>query len=1061
MIPVAAPPPAPRGPLTRRARFILGPMIVAACAQAGWAQSTARLADSMPARGHEISLTVPGGTAGLAKAVGFDAAGPRARVLLDVIRLAYEIDAGRDSHVDERRMHLREYLEAISAFERASRALPLDMTGPGPAAPQRQPRLVDQFAAAIGSRVAPASGGFKILVSDRAIDRRRQELLQMAGLDIPALSQALNAGSALAPRLPAEEVPLPLPEASWRQLARSAADADLPLVAVILGDRRLALLCYGLSSVDAPTRAFIGSRADLLAGLTKGIRPGSLASFGRSIKVAEGRVEVPGGPSAAPLWEALAGERVSDPARFILTITEKDGGQLLLFYDTVGHLGEPVRSLALGSGQADAGVRLDRLRRLYRAFQPSLGGWNVGLRPFVRIADDAGHFLLRIRADHSGKLAAPAGRRLWESVLGGGGIEARASSDSSAFESDKPLDLADLVRLTCVSDALERWERVDTWLFAHRVFESAPPSAMHDVVVALRAYPRFRLLGLTLERIGIADPAIYAAGMRIAERWSRLKDRARLVPAYALFQGALSLVDRARLSRSITTETASRLVRSLFALPLSDRGEYLGAVAAWFDSEVLPLLPPAAGVPGVADGVDSPIESRVVAWSVGLRSGRIAASDVVWESLRYTVDLEAAEFSRVSRIRTKQGGLSLDAVLGFCRTVSALQSTVTSPAAGPLAASLLAANAQRLNVPAESGPATGLALPEVRRVVAGAVGSLRGLASGGDLAELPRVSDPLRRLGDRLLGTVLASLAYAPNVGDPNGMALLGGDPALRHDFGIDTTVDRVRVISPWRLAEEETGERAGWRGVGSLLALDVGFARLSLRRAATENVPLPPTVTDNDRAAITRMVAVLNPFDVSDADQRAIVDAMRRGRALVSGLPARPDRLPDLLGRTTVGEWQRAVLPWVLDRDPQRVLEYFSLVDLIRIGESEATPVPHPERWGAFGLAVDGCLCASFPDEASWESYAGVRGRPLVASRVPDLALRIAETLDVLGLPARLARPVAGFAIQELLDMLRPAHPDDWTAIAGAVRSLSPARVEDFIAALTASGPLVPNGRD
>ena len=39
-------------------------------------------------------------------------------------------------------------------------------------------------------------------------------------------------------------------------------------------------------------------------------------------------------------------------------------------------------------------------------------------------------------------------------------------------------------------------------------------------------------------------------------------------------------------------------------------------------------------------------------------------------------------------------------------------------------------------------------------------------------------------LDDLLLGHALVSLAYACDLGDPDGTVLIAGDPSRRHDYG-------------------------------------------------------------------------------------------------------------------------------------------------------------------------------------------------------------------------------------------------------------------------------------
>jgi hypothetical protein len=49
---------------------------------------------------------------------------------------------------------------------------------------------------------------------------------------------------------------------------------------------------------------------------------------------------------------------------------------------------------------------------------------------------------------------------------------------------------------------------------------------------------------------------------------------------------------------------------------------------------------------------------------------------------------------------------------------------------------------------------------------------------------------------------------------------------------------------------------------------------------------------------------------------------------------------------------------------------------------------------------------------------------------------------------------------VQDYIDEVRPSDSDDWLALARGAQAISRDRVEDDIAAITAGGPLVPDGK-
>jgi hypothetical protein len=303
----------------------------------------------------------------------------------------------------------------------------------------------------------------------------------------------------------------------------------------------------------------------------------------------------------------------------------------------------------------------------------------------------------------------------------------------------------------------------------------------------------------------------------------------------------------------------------------------------------------------------------------------------------------------------------------------------------------------------------------------------------------------------------MSAIAYAPHLGEPDSLDLLAGDPAERHSFGFEERIPEIRAVNPWRMPQRSVGVSGGWRLTGSMLGLDVGLARLAVRRLEKDGLPPPPTGNDIDRSALAAAVVLSNPFDVSDAERDQLAAAIRRGRARVVEAMAHPSALPDLVRAARVNEWWREALLWAQAHEPGRVPDYFSLADLVRLGEAPASPGPAHDSWGAAWLETDGCLCLRDPPPGLRELLAGRMGTSLVTEQFADVPLRVAESLADFGLPAQLARFVMALAAQDVLDAYQPAYIDDWSALTAAVRRLSAGRFEDYVSALTSGGPLVP----
>jgi hypothetical protein len=96
-------------------------------------------------------------------------------------------------------------------------------------------------------------------------------------------------------------------------------------------------------------------------------------------------------------------------------------------------------------------------------------------------------------------------------------------------------------------------------------------------------------------------------------------------------------------------------------------------------------------------------------------------------------------------------------------------------------------------------------------------------------------------------------------------------------------------------------------------------------------------------------------------------------------------------------------------------------------------------------------------PRRGPWEFYAGRPTTGLLAARGADVALLIAEHFAELQLPATLAPGVMAFAMLDALHGAQPAYFDDWSEFGRAAQSIPRERVLDYVAALTAGGPLLP----
>jgi hypothetical protein len=345
-------------------------------------------------------------------------------------------------------------------------------------------------------------------------------------------------------------------------------------------------------------------------------------------------------------------------------------------------------------------------------------------------------------------------------------------------------------------------------------------------------------------------------------------------------------------------------------------------------------------------------------------------------------------------------------------------------------------------------------LPDPREAIDDAIEELGQVTRARDLARAREVARDLTRAADVALGEVLSSLAYALNLGDPDGPTLLGGDVARRHDFGIDSRVPGVAEYQPWSIPEQRYDPGVPWHVSGSLIGLDVALAPLALTRLMADTLLGPPLLGSNDRETFARSVALMNPFALRDAERDTIVTAVERGRRRVLAVAADADIEP-LADQVRMDGWRRQALRWTVVHERDRVPGYFSLLELLVLGGGRTDDL---HAWGTAMTPLWGCLCTRMPPPNAWRFLTGRPQVGLLGSAVPDVTLHVAIALGALDLPAPLTRRVLAAAMQQFVDEVRPSDGNDWLSLVRGGQGFSRERVEDFVAAAAAvGGPLVP----
>ncbi len=844
----------------------------------------------------------------------------------------------------------------------------------------------------------------------------------------------------------ADVVPVPLTAAIWSAAVFHRRVPVGELVSAILADRQAALLCHGLAALDDPTLAFFVQHPDTITHVYEN-DAAAFGAFAENLHVRDGRVVTPGGDAGTPLWEAAVGEKVTRPDRFVRQLFARGEGRLAYLYDAIGQLDAAHAAFALGLWIPAAPVRAERFRLLVSVNNAAYREWHLKIVPFARPIYDIASLLMRVQVGADGSPEPPAGRRLWDAVFAsGGGFDGNWKTSAPAI--DEPVDAAWLAQAIATGEVQQRGDRLDQFSFGQRAFGTVSEDDRAAMLAALRAFDRYRMLMLTLDRIGITAPLVYVAAARHASRLAAI-DRRRGFAALAQFQGVVALVARMVRVRTLDAAGAGTLIASLCAVPVTARG-YDGGVLRWIDRELRPLLPDADDV-----------ESGVIAQLAGVRGGLAPApTRVIWEGQSYHLDLAGAEERRLHLVREKQYGLPLDVALDIedqARRLSAEPLAAGDLASGIDALSRVAAFVRaRPKSDVEIVPDGVAASRDPHAVIASVVDDLVKIQKSPAARRVAHLVAPLTPVADAIAGEALLSLAYAVDLGDPDGTVLLAGNAARRHDFGLGLNDADARARFSWAPPKQDVSPGSPWHVTGSALGLDVALASLALRRVDMGRISAAPTLTSNERQTFAVSVALMSPAELTDADRDAIAAAIARGRArLAAATPATFDALADEIA---LDGWRRRAVKWSLANDTARAGTMFSLTEMLALGSGPSWATL--DAWGMGAVVTTGCLCTRLRAPGGWWSLTGRPQLGLLATTIADVNLHIAVVLRDLGLPAAIARDVLTAAMQDYIDDVRPSDNNDWLTLVRVAQAIPRERVEDYVAAITASGPLVPDGK-
>jgi hypothetical protein len=602
----------------------------------------------------------------------------------------------------------------------------------------------------------------------------------------------------------------PLTAGHWRDVLQLQDGADL--FASLIANRSAMLVCAGAMATDPSMRALLERDRGLLRWLVR-TAPASFWLSARSFKVDKDRVIVPGGAAAEPIWEALVEVKVTRPAEFIRALLARDSGRLAWYYDTVASMSPERYAAAFGAPPIDAQIL--QARAFYAAFRSADSNWRLEEHPFLRGTTDPWIVASQI-ALTDGAVAPPAEQWFWEALFSRSDITRRTAA-ATKREPSSSVTLPWLAQQIASSSARERRDRFEMVRFAQGVFAGAEGEQLVDSLVALGGFRRYRAVLMTLDRMEIVTPRVYARAIEAARRLDEDLSGRDERNAVTAFQAALAIIERARVSRSIDVVVAERLV-----LALADAGDPpaaapktrpASALTQFVVTTLLDAMPP-LHQPDAWTTATTAYESRLLQALAGPPSDPTAPT-VKWEGLDYRVDFFASEHARLKRIREQIASPGLDAAIAADdqdKITGALLALIYTPALGDPEGPALLGNdiAQRHNF-GLIGPAgmrrddVAWALPR-EQVGDGSPWHVEGSILGLDIA-LARLA--LRRIADNEM-----PVAPTINLNDQLTFArtMMTINPrALRDD-------DRDRIVESIERGRKRVA--AAGAGLSAILAL-------------------------------------------------------------------------------------------------------------------------------------------------------------------------------------------------------------------------------------------------
>jgi hypothetical protein len=223
-----------------------------------------------------------------------------------------------------------------------------------------------------------------------------------SGFPLMNLEEALQKGVPFNYPYPSTRVPVLLHESEWMGVSKKRTSSNL--VDLMLREPEVARLYWAMARNDSETNREL-QRSPGLARLAA-FAP-VMDFYGSQISIRSGRVLVPGGTAAEPIWRELVGASPASPGDFVLKLVSKDNGWLAAYFDAMSRVSQV---------QQEHLTDPARLKHIYEAFR-SPDAEPTATASVFRKAPGLLVLFTRVDWDADGQPHMPGGLAAWKEIL--------------------------------------------------------------------------------------------------------------------------------------------------------------------------------------------------------------------------------------------------------------------------------------------------------------------------------------------------------------------------------------------------------------------------------------------------------------------------------------------------------------------------------------------------------------------------------------------------------------------------------------------------------------------